>query len=332
VSHFRGELRRTAPLATIALVFASWATPALADPPEVRARLTYEVLPGAEACPQERTVREQVGLRLGYDPFHEDGDGHVTVRLSPRPGGLHAAITTEQPGEPAASRDLDSEGASCDELVRSLVLAVSLAIDPLSLTRAPRVPPAPGPAPAPAPPPATAPQPRKRPWNIELAGGLRGGYALLPGGGSIGPLVDLRVGKQGWALLAEVGADLPTGHVSKPTGSETVSGTLLRGGLGACLLPAWFMACAQIDAGEVQGTGTGQGATTGSSFYLDAEAAAGLNMPLSSSLRLQIVANLVVPITRTSLGFQIGKTKEVDTLWTSSALAGLLSAGVAYRF
>lgn len=333
MSHSRAELRRAA-IAIILGVAAGRSASARADTLEVRAKLTYELAPGAEACPAERSIHEQVALRLGYDPFHDDAHEHVTVRIAPRAGGLHAVVTTEQPGEAPASRELDSEGSGCDELVRSLVLTVSLAIDPMSLTRAPRTagPPKPPAQPplAPAPAPTLAPVRERTPWNVELSASVRGGYALLPGGGSIGPLIDLRVGKPGWALLAELGADLPTGSAPTPKGTGTVSASLLRGGLGACALPGWFVVCAQVDAGELEGTGQGSATNVGldsASFYLDASAVAGASLRLTSAVRLEILADLVVPITRTTLKFN-----DEPTAWSSTALAGLLSAGVGYRF
>jgi hypothetical protein len=327
-------------------VVGGWQSSVRADTREVRARLTYEVMAGAEACPGERSVHEQVALRLGYDPFHDDAAERVSVRLSPRPGGLRAVITTAQPGEAPASRELDSDGAGCEELLQSVVLTVSLAIDPMSLTRAPRTPEPPGsvvmppqteapPAPPPAPlPPSEAAAAPRNPWDVEMSAAVRAGYALLPGGGSVGPLVDLRVGKGGWALLAEAGADLPTGSANNPNGKGSVSASLLRGGLGACAVPAWFIACAEVDGGALEGTGQGSASVTGltgSSVYLDAAAAAGVDLALTSALRLEILADLVVPITRTTLGFGVVDGKEVPA-WRSPALAGLLTAGLGYRF
>jgi hypothetical protein len=331
-------------------VVVGWPSPARADTREVRARLSYEVMPGAEACRGERSVHEQVALRLGYDPFHDDAEEHVKVRLSPRPGGLRAVITTEQPGEAPALRELDSDGAGCDELLQSVVLTVSLAIDPTSLTRAPPTPEPPSlpvtppeaevrlePSPAPVPPSAPRSEgaaPPRNPWNVELSAAVRAGYALLPGGGSVGPLVDLRVGKGGWALLAEAGADLPTGSANNPNGKGSVTASLLRGGLGACAVRAWFIACAQLDAGELEGTGQGSATVTGltgSSVFLDAAAAAGVDLTITSALRLEILADLVVPITRTTLGFGVLNGMEVPA-WRSPELAGLLTAGMGYRF
>lgn len=344
-----GRCRRAVALSLASGVVGGWHSTVRADTREVRARLSYEVMPGAEACPGERTVHEQVALRLGYDPFHDDAGERVSVRLSPRPGGLRAVITTAPPGEAPASRELDSDGSGCEELLQSVVLTVSLAIDPMSLTRAPRTPEPPPvvipprtevpPGPASAPVPPSPPQlegatPPRSSWTLEVSAALRAGYKLLPGDGSLGPLVDLRVGKGGWALLAEAGADLPTGSASNPNGMGSVTASLLRGGLGACAVPAWFIACAQLDAGELEGTGHGSATVTGltgSSVYLDAAATAGVDLALTSALRLEILADLVVPITRTTLGFGVVNGTEVPA-WRSPELAGLLTAGVGYRF
>jgi hypothetical protein len=96
------------------------------------------------------------------------------------------------------------------------------------------------------------------------------------------------------------------------------------------------MVCAQVDAGELQGTGQGTGNVNGlndASFYLDAAAAAGVNLRIASELRLQILADLVVPITRTTLNLPTARgVPRTSPAWESPTLAGLLSAGVAYRF
>ena len=346
------SLRESCRVAPASLAFFTWLAlfpaRAAADATEVRASLAYEVLPGADACPTERTLREQVALRLGYDPFHEDAQTHVRVRLAPRRGGLTAVISTEQPGQKPASRTLESDGTECDELLRSVVLTVSLAIDPLSLTRAltratpaPTVPPAepavpvapppsPPPEPVPAPPTVVAPaKPTspKVPWTFEVSGRVRAGFGLLPGDGSVGPLVDLRVGKGSWAILAEGGVDVPTGSATNAkTGPGSIQASLTRGGLGACDLPAFLLLCARVDVGELDGTGQGSTTTTSTSLFLGAAVDGGIDVHLVGDVRALLLAELDVPLTRTTLSIKNGP------LWESSTLAAFVSAGLGYRF
>src|SRR5262245_34038263 len=115
-----------------------------------RAQLRYARGPGAERCPDDATLRAAVTARLGYDPFTAVADGDVTiitVAIARAGRGLRAVIDLEARGSPAGRRVLASPRPGCDDLAPTLELAISIAIDPLSLDR---------PAPPSLTPPATA--------------------------------------------------------------------------------------------------------------------------------------------------------------------------------
>ncbi len=126
-----------------------------AQPAEVpRAELVYVRAAGAEACTVE-ALKESVSLRLGYDPFVPHHRTQVIVQLSAGAAGLSGRVQLVRDGAPTSERVV-SGSRDCQGLTQALALTVSLAIDPLMLTRP--APPAPTPAPAPrAPEPAPAP-------------------------------------------------------------------------------------------------------------------------------------------------------------------------------
>src|ERR1700722_11375822 len=118
----------------VGLALVLMARPAAADPPLAQATLSYERQKGAEDCPEESALREQEARQLAYDPFRDEAIQHVSIVLAGGAKGLHARITMADSRAPSpsagASRQLDAGQGRCDELVQSVVLAVSLAVDP----------------------------------------------------------------------------------------------------------------------------------------------------------------------------------------------------------
>ena len=70
----------------------------------VSADLEYTLGPGVESCPGEAMLREEVGRRLGYDPFAEVSGGRAM-------GRLHTVIAREDPGLMATTKHVDAAGA-----------------------------------------------------------------------------------------------------------------------------------------------------------------------------------------------------------------------------
>jgi hypothetical protein len=135
-----------------ALLVATCARAALASP---SAKLVYVKGAGADACPGEDELRRAVAQRLGYDPFFPTAPKTVVAELS---GGDHAFHGVVQivgdDGELRGRRELATKGDDCRELVTSLALAVSLALDDLD------APPTTPPDASQPPPPATPPEPQ----------------------------------------------------------------------------------------------------------------------------------------------------------------------------
>lgn len=153
-------MRRTALVLSSLLLFARTAS---ATP---TAKLTYVRGEGAAACADEASLRQAVAARLGYDPFRPVAENAVSVdvrRVGPR-FVAHVKLIDADNKE-RGDRELQSKSDDCGDLTSTLALTISIALDPLSLTRPPPDPPAPPPdPPAPPPdPPPTPPQPQPPP-------------------------------------------------------------------------------------------------------------------------------------------------------------------------
>src|SRR6185369_6255773 len=107
---------------------------------------------GAERCVDEEGLRRAVAARLGYDPFFPWAKVSVVAHVRKDPGAYRAEVTlVDEGGVSRGTRALSSEGDDCAPLVGALALSISLALDPLSLTRS--APPPEEPKRAPPPPP-----------------------------------------------------------------------------------------------------------------------------------------------------------------------------------
>jgi hypothetical protein len=308
-----------------------------ADPPLAQATLSYERQKGAEECPDESALREQVARKLGYDPFRAEAAQHVSIVLAGGPKGLHARITMadSSAASPAAtaSRQLDSGPGGCDELVQSVVLAVSLAIDPLSFAH-PRAPASEGAPPAPNPPAAPEAEPKAEtkaatpdapaPWNVGLSLAGRVGAGLVPAV-SAGPVIEAYLARKHWALVAQAGADLSTSSDTPAGGTAGVKGSLLRAGVGVCGVVSWVLLCARVDAGALEGSGT-TAETSGATIYSDIALAPRLDLPLRRDFHLNVGGDLLAPLTPTKL--RVTSTSS----WTTPAIAGTLQLGLGYWF
>ncbi|MGQ0506916.1 MAG: hypothetical protein ACT4TC_16520 [Myxococcaceae bacterium] len=192
-------------------------------------RLSYERGAGAEGCPDEQHLKDAVAARLGYDPFAEWGDRTVQAKVESkngveRVGTVHMLASD---GKVLGSLKRSSKATDCSELAAAMELAITIAIDPLVLSR-PEPPPPPPPPPAkpevearPPPPPnlgevrtveAEAPPPvptRRIPTEISVLAGP----IVFTGAPRIG--VGLNLGLElkweQFSLGLEGRADLPAG-------------------------------------------------------------------------------------------------------------------------
>ena len=296
-------------------------------------------------APDESVLRSEVALRLGYDPFRAGAPKHLTVVFRATPTGLAARIGTSSATSPdvaSAAREMESDGSDCGELLQSVVLAVSLAVDPRGYgappppPAPPRSPPPPPPAVVePPPPPPTvapaleappAPHPPVPPGNIGVSVHGRVAFGLLPGVAA-GPVLQIEHLAPHWSLFAQAGADVSTNgfHVAGTT--TTIDASLLRGGAGACAIAGPLALCAQVDVGALHGVGVSGGTVTrfDGTVYADAAVAARVTAELPEGFRLLLGALALSPLGRTTLDFDGSK-------WTTPTVGGALDIGLGYRF
>jgi hypothetical protein len=246
--------RRSAGARWLSLAIALAAGPAMGAP---SARLTYVREPGAEACADVDELRRAVQARLGYDPFFPWAPVAVVAHVRREGGAYRAEVTlVDEQGVSRGRRALSSEGDDCAPLVGALALAISLALDPLSLAGKPagaQAPPAPAPAPAataPLTPPPTAPgkngagdaaPPAPHPvatgapsWRGWASLGVLGRYGTTPGL-AFGGLVRGKVEHGRLSLGIEATLDAPT-SASAPT----------RGSVRAWVAQATLLGCGRV--------------------------------------------------------------------------------------
>lgn len=297
------------------------------------ARLSYERPAGVENCPAEATVRDAVAARLGYDPFRPAAERTVTARIQRVPGApvaLFAVVELrDAAGKVVGTRSLASQ--DCAELAAAMALAVSIAIDPLVLSRPqpanlPPVVVLPLPAPPP-PPPAPPPRPspaRRRVFVRARLGALAtlGAAPTIIGGGFTAQ-VGLRVGL--FSLGLEGRADVP---VSAPVeGLGSVQTSLLLATLVPCLHFRFVAGCALASAGALQGSGAGISAPLQqTTFYAAAGARLGLEFQVHRLLWLTPHLDLQATLTRTTLRIN------GQEAWTTPPLSGALGFALLGAF
>lgn len=288
------------PLVLAATVGATWT-------------LSVQRTEAAASCPDEPRLRRAIAERLGKDPFLDavppsdvdatqelanpfDGtkppvDEHRTVSVQfSREPSRHLAVVAlvDRSGRKTGTRELSSTASDCGELAGAVVLAATIVIDPLVLTRpapvvvdagvrdewslpplsrppdAMRPPPVqprtdpPPPVelpPLPRPPPELQPAkpfaPREPPKPLDaLFFGLGGGVSV----GQVPQLAALATAQVSWGTrntLLSLSADL-TSPGARTVGVGSVSALLFAGTLDGCAKWGWFGGCAVVSLGTLE--------------------------------------------------------------------------------
>ena len=262
-------------------VILSWSTLASAAPGDAT-RLEYARSDRAANCPDQSALKAAVVKRLGYDPFFPAARQTIVVEITDVDAGLRAQMhLIDENGIIVGSRELSERTEHCDELVASLALAISIALDPSAAmgiapepaTAEPKPaeraePPDSGrnqpdpPAPAPVPPKKRrAPPQKKQPSKAgtEVPVGLRGTLFGVVGAAPKAAL-GWRVGpSMQWAwfkLSAEFVEQFSASSSEQPLGgSAKVS--LLEGKLAPCFAFARtsLAACGLLGIGALRSEG-----------------------------------------------------------------------------
>jgi hypothetical protein len=226
---------------------------------------------GARSCPGEAALRAGVAARLGYDPFFAWATRTIIVELEGAHRGFRArAKIVDGEGHVIGQRLLESPSKDCDDLIGSLALAISLAIDDLPVEPLPPVErDAPRDALAtPEPPRATAivavsgeaepppaPPMRVRSWTFVSSAGIHGSLGTAPSP-ALGLPAGLGVRGSWWSLTVEGRSDFPVSMTLSDGGR--LSSSLLLAGLVPCAhLRVGLFACLQGALGSFRGASDG---------------------------------------------------------------------------
>jgi hypothetical protein len=320
--------------AVLALVLLA-ARSALADQ---TARLVYARGLGAEACPDEGALRTAVAARLGYDPFRPVAALTVIASVS-RVGSVYSGDVRllGERGDEVGLRSIGQGSERCDEIVATVALSISVAIDPLLLVRPPSAPPPPPPAaslasdappPGPVAPAESPPVPPvraapARPVHPFVGFALVGSVLSAPAA-AIGAALSAggRVGM--FSLAAEARADLPS-----PTGTSKLSSFLVLGTVAPCVHASVVFGCAFASAGVLTAAANGiTNPQTARAVYGALGPRAGVELPIGPHVALRASLDLGVPLVR----YPLEVNHDPATKYSPSAVWLAMAVGATYHF
>ncbi|WP_437614081.1 hypothetical protein WMF20_14340 [Sorangium sp. So ce834] len=306
--------------AWLAAAAAALLTPwrAAAAPPRAAVQLEYRRAPGTERCPDEGLLREEMARQLGYDPVAPEAALQANALVFRGPGReVHAAMELhDAEGSIAWSRHLVAYNDDCTELVMNMALSLRVALDP-SL----HVQPAPAPLPAPAPPAEAAAEAPTRPPGPGISVGLAGAavFGILPDT-TAGTALHVALRYPSFSLGLE-------GHFQWPAAVQIDRGGIVTTWLAAanaipCSQIRRLFACAFVSIGVVEQSGSNVELVDTPSLWLATGPRAGVEMPFSDRISVQLYGDLVLRLTE----FRIEGPSGV--LWAPPASGGLVGLRV----
>ncbi|HSO39376.1 MAG TPA: hypothetical protein VLT33_42910 [Labilithrix sp.] len=300
------------------------------------ARLIYLRGHGTEACPDEQALKDAVAARLGYDPFTPWALDTLFAELERDGAAFVARIKLVTPDSVVRGERTLRASSGCEDLVPTLALTISLAIDPMAGTRkgppeglppAEReitsVPSEPGPAaPAVSADEPAAPSTPRAPLRFAVGLGTMASLGVAPAP-SIGALLFGRVRYRDFSLALEGRADLPAsaeGHTG------TVSSFLVGGSLVPCGHTGAFFACARGSVGALSARGLDISSPRSSQVpWAEIGGRIGYELPLGDVLALRLHVDGGLVLLRYALS--VGR----ETVFEHPPLHGGLGIGLAAR-
>lgn len=294
-------------LLALAAFLLSFAHGAYAAGPLPRAELRYSTT--TAGCATDAEFRDAIQRRLGYSPFvSESPDLVVEVSIVPARHGLEGKIALSTPvGGPAGVRRLHADVSDCAELVQSLAVAVSIAIDPESESR---VPPSPratsSPLVEPSAPPTYAANVQgsalartsapPRPYASLAVAGHWGNQPHI----ALGPVIAIGVRWPSFALNLEARDEIGLGAASIDQARAYTS--LLTIALVGCGHRSLFFLCGSANMGSLRATATLAGVETRASNLWGALGIhPGVQVALGSTFALRFSLDARVSLVRTVL-------------------------------
>ena len=340
-------IRRALPFAALAIAsrFAH-AAPGDATRPE------YARSAAAESCPDRDALCSAVRERLGYDPFFPAARQTIVVEITDQADDLRAQMyLVDEQGLIVGSRELHEQREHCDELVASLALAISIALDPsaaLGGEPAPRQPGATSPsetAPEPGPSEPSAPEadsvlavPRKKARArrrtatrnersasapIAARAGLFAATGVAPALG-FGVLVGASMRRDWFQLQMEYAHQFRAHHDAEGVG---VQASLDRGSMAPCFASRWLAACALLHVGVLSAEGRGvTEPAKNRSLYAALGARLEATPELIGHLRLVLNADAFKSLTPVTLRLR------GEPIWQTPFVSGALGLGLQLQF
>lgn len=217
--------------------------------------VVLEYAPAAQ-CPDDETFAELVTSRLGRNPFVESSRDVVRVSLSRR-GRVHSGtLAWLRDAEELGRRELEVRG-SCDELVESLAVGLTILLEDPPVEPSPVTEPEPEPDPdpeparrlAPEPIPIQEPPPPEPGPTIDFIAEIGGafGFAITPRA-SIGAriAIGVRIGMLSLRLEGTFDSQIGEASVGSNDRIEATHGT---GALAGCAHYGVLFGCLHVGAG-----------------------------------------------------------------------------------
>ncbi|HMI87100.1 MAG TPA: hypothetical protein VK550_23555 [Polyangiaceae bacterium] len=328
----------------VAFAVCSWCAHAFGFP---TSRLTYARGTGAEACPEEPIVRQAVAARLGYDPFFAAADKTIVARILRNRDELRATVElVDDRGMVRGVREVKAPAGQCGELVATMALAISIAIDPTNpgiggdTAKARAEPPRPTPAaletrppprphppaPAPEPPEVDAPEKPDQPpssFELRVGGAVIGAVATAPAATlGLGLSAGFRSGI--WSLAGEARSELPG---STEAGAGRVRTSLWAGGIAPCIHFDPLLVCATTWVGSLRAQGVGFVTSyIHHALYAAAGLRLGMEIPLFARLSFRPELDVLTTL------FPVDLKVDGESHWAAPPFSALLRVGIVARF
>lgn len=272
-------------------------------------QLVYQVNREAGSCPVTAQLKRSVSALLGYDPWVDAAPRQIHARIDAGDGALQAQIELQEGrASPIGTRWLEAGRGECQALVDAMALAISLAIDPLAVTK-PKAQPPPVAARFPA-------RPLLEGASLQLSAGghLALGAAPAPAGG-------MRLeGALAWPRFSfglGLRFDVPAERDVPPGG---VSAHVLGGSLVVCGHHRFLFGCGLLAVQALHGEGMGLPAARDIWLPIVAPGArAGAQLFIRPGLALRLLGELTAPVVGARL---VDKSEQVE-FWRTPSVNGL---------
>ena len=299
------------------------------------ARLIFLRGHGTEACPDEQALKDAVAARLGYDPFSPWALDTLFAELDRDGTAFVARIKLVTPDSVVRGARTIRATSGCQDLVPTLALTISLAIDPMAATRQgppEGLPPAERdvgpvesgePSPVASPAEAAVEPPAPRP-PLRFAVGLEtiGSVGTAPAP-ALGALLFGRLRYRDFSLALEGRADLPA---SADGNAGSVSSFIVAGSLVPCGHTGPFFACGRGSVGVLSARGLDITSPRSSEVpWAEIGGRIGYELPLGDVFALRVHLDGGVVLLRYAL--RVGR----ETVFEHPPFQGGLGIGLAAR-